>query len=98
MNRKQRAYQQLVNNPTVSSDEKFQKQLQDIVKSYSTEITPVYTTQDISKERKQIRQTRQRPQPLLVPEGWGDFTINEESANPVKRYQDRKKHQRNQQS
>ena len=92
MNRKQRAYQQLVNNPKISSDEEFQKQLQDIVKSYSTEITPVYTTkQDISKERKQIRQTQQRPQPFLVPEGWGALTINKESANPVKRYQDSKK-------
>lgn len=96
MNRKQRAYQQFVNNPKVSSDEEFQKQLQDIVKSYSTEITPVYTTkQDISKERKQIRQTQQKPQPFLVPEGWGALTINEESANPVKRYQDSKKRSEN---
>lgn len=96
MNRKQRAYQQLVNNPSISSDQEFQKQLQDIVKSYSTEITPVYTTkQDISKERKRIRQTQQKPQPLLVPEGWGALTINEESANPVKRYQDSKKRSEN---
>ena len=96
MNRKQRAYQQFVNNPKVSSDEEFQKQLQDIVKSYSTEITPVYTTkQDISKERKQIRQTQQRLQPFLVPEGWGSLTINKESANPVKRYQDSKKRSEN---
>lgn len=96
MNRKQRAYQQFVNNPKVSSDEEFQKQLQDIVKSYSTEITPVYTTkQDISKERKQIRQTQQKPQPFLIPEGWGALTINEESANPVKRYQDSKKRSEN---
>ena len=96
MNRKQRAYQQFVNNPKFSSDEEFQKQLQDIVKSYSTEITPVYTTkQDISKERKQIRQTQQRPQPFLVPEGWGALTINKESANPVKRYQDSKKRSEN---
>lgn len=33
MNRKQRAYQQFVNNPKVSSDEEFQKWLQDIVKA-----------------------------------------------------------------
>ena len=96
MNRKQRAYQQFVNNSSVSTDQEFQKQLQDIVKSYSTEITPVYTTkQDISKERKQIRQTQQKPQPFLVPEGWGALTINEQSANPVKRYQDSKKRSEN---
>lgn len=93
MNRKQRAYQQFVNNSKVSSsDEEFQKQIQDIVKSYSTEITPVYNTkQDISNERKQIRRTQQRTQPFLIPEGWGALTIDKESANPVKRYQDSKK-------
>lgn len=96
MNRKQRAYQQAVNNSGVSSDEEFQKQLQDIVKSYSTEITPVYNTkQDVSNERKQIRQTNKSAQPFLVPEGWGALTINQESANPVKRYQDSKKRSEN---
>lgn len=99
MNRKQRAYQQLVNNSNTSSDEEFQKQLQDIVKSYSTEITPVYNTkQDISNERKQIRRPQQNAHTFLVPDSWGGFDVNEfakELSNPVKRYQDSKKRSEN---
>lgn len=95
MNKKQRAYQQMLYN-TQDSDQEFKDQIADIVKSYSTEITPAYNTkQDVSNERKRIRQDKQSTQPFLVPEGWGALTINQESANPVTRYQDSKKRSEN---